>query len=229
MKTDEVVIGAGVIGGAVALELAKAGRSVVIIDKGSAAGDGSTYASSPYGSVHPRNKQSSGEEFYHATASFAVPLEDVKSNMENWCCDMEYLKFRKGFFNESMPRVRAELLAANRTLSVLRMDGDMYESTVDILYHLYSLVDVGDFIIVDDFGWTSHLWRARDAVVDFRVVHNITARMVDVDGTVAYFRKDKHVTVTLERYPILPSPPLTLADYDRMGTAWEEDAWKGSF
>ena len=46
MKTDVVVIGAGVIGGAVALELAKAGRSVVIIDKGSAAGAGSTSASS---------------------------------------------------------------------------------------------------------------------------------------------------------------------------------------
>ena len=46
MKTDVVVIGAGVIGGAVALELAKAGRSVVIVDKGSAAGAGSTSASS---------------------------------------------------------------------------------------------------------------------------------------------------------------------------------------
>ena len=34
MKSDVVVIGAGVIGGAVALELAKAGRSVVIVDKG---------------------------------------------------------------------------------------------------------------------------------------------------------------------------------------------------
>lgn len=46
MKTEVVVIGAGVIGGAIALELAKAGRSVVIVDKGSAAGAGSTSASS---------------------------------------------------------------------------------------------------------------------------------------------------------------------------------------
>ena len=46
MKTDAVVIGAGVIGGAGALELAKSGRSVVIVDKGSAAGAGSTSASS---------------------------------------------------------------------------------------------------------------------------------------------------------------------------------------
>ncbi len=46
MKTDVVVIGAGVIGGAIAFELSKVGRSVVIVDKGSAAGAGSTSASS---------------------------------------------------------------------------------------------------------------------------------------------------------------------------------------
>jgi sarcosine oxidase subunit beta len=44
--TDAVVIGAGVIGSAVALELARAGRSVVVVDKGPAPGAGSTSASS---------------------------------------------------------------------------------------------------------------------------------------------------------------------------------------
>jgi sarcosine oxidase subunit beta len=45
-STDAVVIGAGVIGSAVALELARGGRSVVCVDKGPAAGAGSTSASS---------------------------------------------------------------------------------------------------------------------------------------------------------------------------------------
>jgi sarcosine oxidase subunit beta len=44
--TDAVVIGAGVIGSAVALELARGGRSVVVVDKGPAPGAGSTSASS---------------------------------------------------------------------------------------------------------------------------------------------------------------------------------------
>ena len=44
-RVDAVVIGAGVIGSAVALELARGGRSVVVVDKGPAAGTGSTSSS----------------------------------------------------------------------------------------------------------------------------------------------------------------------------------------
>lgn len=43
---DAVVIGAGVIGSSVALELARGGRSVIVVDKGPGAGAGSTSASS---------------------------------------------------------------------------------------------------------------------------------------------------------------------------------------
>jgi len=45
-RADAIVIGAGVIGAAVALELARSGRSVVVVDKGPAAGAGSTSSSS---------------------------------------------------------------------------------------------------------------------------------------------------------------------------------------
>ena len=43
---DAVVVGAGVIGAAIALELARAGRSVVVVDKAAGIGHGSTSASS---------------------------------------------------------------------------------------------------------------------------------------------------------------------------------------
>jgi len=45
-RADAVVIGAGVIGAAVALELARGGRDVVVVDKGPGPGTGSTSASS---------------------------------------------------------------------------------------------------------------------------------------------------------------------------------------
>ena len=45
-SADAIVIGAGVIGSAVTLELVRSGRSVVCVDKGPAAGAGSTSASS---------------------------------------------------------------------------------------------------------------------------------------------------------------------------------------
>ena len=44
--TDALVIGAGVMGCAIAFELARAGRSVVVVDKAGGAGFGSTSASS---------------------------------------------------------------------------------------------------------------------------------------------------------------------------------------
>ncbi len=46
MRADAVVIGAGVIGAAVAFELARGGREVVVVDKGPGPGTGSTSASS---------------------------------------------------------------------------------------------------------------------------------------------------------------------------------------
>lgn len=45
-SADAVVIGAGVIGSSVALELARGGRSVIVVDKGPGVGAGSTSASS---------------------------------------------------------------------------------------------------------------------------------------------------------------------------------------
>jgi sarcosine oxidase subunit beta len=46
LSADVVVIGAGVIGSSIALELARAGRRVVVVDRAAGAGQGSTSASS---------------------------------------------------------------------------------------------------------------------------------------------------------------------------------------
>ncbi|HEX3591320.1 MAG TPA: FAD-dependent oxidoreductase [Pseudonocardiaceae bacterium] len=46
VSADAVVVGAGVIGSSIALELAKAGRRVVVLDRAGGAGQGSTSASS---------------------------------------------------------------------------------------------------------------------------------------------------------------------------------------
>lgn len=46
LTADVVVIGAGIVGGSIAYELARRGRSVVVVDRGRGAGTGSTSASS---------------------------------------------------------------------------------------------------------------------------------------------------------------------------------------
>src|SRR5690242_1123276 len=46
LQADVVVVGAGIVGAGTAFELAKTGRSVVVVDKASGPGQGSTSASS---------------------------------------------------------------------------------------------------------------------------------------------------------------------------------------
>src|SRR2546421_6260521 len=46
MTADVVVVGAGVIGSSIGFELARSGRSVVVVDKAAGRGQGSTSASS---------------------------------------------------------------------------------------------------------------------------------------------------------------------------------------
>ena len=126
-----------------------------------------------------------------------------------------------------MPKVRSFLLEHNMTISVLRMDGDMYESTIDILYNLYDLVDVGGMIIIDDFGIDSHIWGARDAVMDFRRVHSIEDRahtIVDNDGSSAWFRKAREVDLQRHLYPlnVKPKVPITTAEYAACVANWRK-------
>ena len=113
----------------------------------------------------------------------------------------------KGFYVHSMPPFRAELQQRGERLAILRLDGDIYDSTVDVLYNLYDLVEVGGFVVIDDFGWggvgDKHVYGARDATLDFRYVHGIedddhVLHRIDANG--AWFRKARHVTLQRERY-----------------------------
>jgi len=56
------------------------------------------------------------------------------------------VRFLKGWFSETLPGCPIERLA------VLRLDGDMYESTMDALKHFYPKLSAGGYLIVDDYG-----------------------------------------------------------------------------
>ena len=52
--------------------------------------------------------------------------------------------FVKGFFSETMKPLRDQHVGS---FSLLRLDGDMYESTVDVLYHFYDKLSVGGMYV----------------------------------------------------------------------------------
>lgn len=78
--------------------------------------------------------------------SLSVSLEDVKHNFSKYGLLNSQVKFLKGFFSETMPT------APINKLALLRIDGDMYESTIVTLRSLYPKLSAGGYVIIDDYG-----------------------------------------------------------------------------
>ena len=91
----------------------------------------------------------------------------------------EQVRFLAGWFRDTLPS------APIRKLALLRVDGDMYESTAIALRSLYSKIQRGGYLIVDDYG---ALTSARQAVDDFRRDMGITTPMQAVDWTGALWQ-----------------------------------------
>ncbi|MFA7243628.1 MAG: TylF/MycF/NovP-related O-methyltransferase [Sulfuricellaceae bacterium] len=90
------------------------------------------------------------------------------------------VKFLKGWFKDTLPT------APIKKLALLRLDGDLYESTMDALTNLYHKVAPGGFIIVDDYG---ALNACKTAVDEFRARHAIREPLETIDPVAVYWRK----------------------------------------
>ncbi len=110
----------------------------------------------------------------------AVSLEEVQENFSKFGLLDEQVQFLKGWFEETLPKAPIE------KLSVLRLDGDMYGSTMVALENLYPKLSKGGFCIVDDYG----LKGCKMAVDDFRKKHHISSPIKKIDWTGIYWRKD---------------------------------------
>lgn len=109
----------------------------------------------------------------------AASLEEVRANFARYGLLDDRVTFVEGFFRDTLPGVPVEQLA------VLRLDGDLYESTFVALEALYDRVAPGGFVIVDDFA----LDAARIATEDFRRDRGIDEPLEHVDWTGVFWRK----------------------------------------
>jgi hypothetical protein len=110
----------------------------------------------------------------------AVSQEQVKANFARYDLLDDQVQFLEGWFKDTLPTAPVESLA------VLRLDGDYYESTIQILESLYHKVSPGGFVIVDDYGCIE---ACRQAVTDFRTANGIDDPIVKVDWTGVYWRR----------------------------------------
>lgn len=117
---------------------------------------------------------------FHNQAALAVSLEEVKRNFERFGLLDDRVEFVKGWFANTLPSL------SHVKWSVIRLDGDMYQSTMDSLNHLYPNLSPGGWVIVDDY----EIEACRRAVEDYRSRHRITERLSVIDWTGVCWRRD---------------------------------------
>jgi O-methyltransferase len=117
---------------------------------------------------------------HHSYKQLAVTLDQVKRNFESYGLLDDQVRFLKGWFKDTLPTAPIE------SLSVCRLDGDMYESTMDSLQALYPKLSVGGFVIIDDYGAVEG---CKKAVHDYREKHSISDKLEKIDWAGIYWRK----------------------------------------
>jgi hypothetical protein len=130
----------------------------------------------PDGEKYPADKES----HFHEFPELAISLEQVRSNFDRFGLLDEQVVFVKGWFKDTM-----KTMPTNQ-ISVLRLDGDMYESTIDPLRHLFDRVSPGGWIIVDDYGVVD---ACKAAVTDFLDQRSLKVDPLPIDGFGVYFQK----------------------------------------
>ncbi|MBL7495919.1 TylF/MycF family methyltransferase [Frankia sp. CNm7] len=124
---------------------------------------------------HPSDQET---RLHLANAVLAVPLEQVRANFGVYGLLDDQVRFLKGWFRDTLPTAPIERIA------VLRLDGDLYESTMDALDNLYPKVSPGGFVIIDDY----QIPACRAAVHDYRAAHGVTAPLTRIDQWAVFWR-----------------------------------------
>lgn len=83
----------------------------------------------------------------HAAGLSACSIETTQQQMKAWGIPDELLVYHKGWFKDT---VWLGVLPQTQ-IALLRLDGDLYESTKICLEYLYPLVSPGGIVIVDDW------------------------------------------------------------------------------
>jgi O-methyltransferase len=122
--------------------------------------------------------------------------EKVIENFKRFGLMDERVIFLKGWFKDTLPN------APIGKISILRMDGDMYESTMDALENLYPKLSIGGYCVIDDFYHKS----CRMAIRNFRAANGITETIMKVDkdprNEIHFWVKEREIGPLNKNYPV---------------------------
>lgn len=141
----------------------------------------------------PKASTDYDEDSWSSSKYLKVSLPTVRGAFERYGLLDDQVQFHKGFFRESLPAFRK---ATTTPIALLRMDGDMYESTIDIMYNLVDLMSPGAYIVVDD--WT--IPECQRAVKDFFETHALAPKIHAIDTASVYFCLEDRVSLDTAWY-----------------------------
>ena len=118
---------------------------------------------------------------FHEFPELAISMEDVQENFRRFGFLDDQVQMFRGWFKDTMP------LITSKKIAVLRLDGDMYESTRTPLLALFDRVPQGGWVIIDDYDCVP---ACKEAVHDFLRERRVSPTINAIDGIGAFFRKD---------------------------------------
>ena len=137
---------------------------------------------------------------FHTYEQLAVSLEQVQENFRAYGLLDAQTKFLKGWFKDTLPTAPIQQLA------LIRLDGDMYESTMDGLINLYPKLSHLGYVIIDDYDVVP---ACKEAVHDYCNTIGIQPEIIDIDGVGVYWRKfdvvdHSNVSIEVSQTPLSP-------------------------
>jgi O-methyltransferase len=117
---------------------------------------------------------------HHTWSQLSIGVEVVKENFKKYNLLDERVVFLEGWFADTLVDAPIE------KLSLIRLDGDMYGSTMDAIQPLYPKLSKGGFVIVDDYFAVKG---CQLAILDYRKELNITEEMIPIDQSAVYWQK----------------------------------------
>lgn len=94
-----------------------------------------------------RNLPNPGEQRLETTGATSVSEENFIANLKHAGVDLDKIKIVPGWFEHTVRLFGSQYV----NISILRLDGDLYNSTFVCLQHLFGKVHDGGVVIIDDF------------------------------------------------------------------------------
>ena len=193
------VVTNGVSGGFVETGVWRGGASLYAAAVSLAVGrpDMPIYACDSYQGLPKATDKKRDNDLWSKLTFLEVSLEQVKRAFDMTLLNSDRVHFVKGYFEHTMPVLGASMKYGD--IAVLRQDGDMYSSYIDVFFTLYDKLTVGGYLIVDDWS----IPEARKAVQDFRTMHGITDdtdKMYFPDPVSAYWKKSANPALDMAWY-----------------------------